>query len=234
MALGDYTKTTYSNGGPPAISDANLNNIENKVDELDAWAATPTADTIAERTGGSGVTIDGLLIKDGALGAAGGAGTVPVGALMPYAGATAPAGWFLCDGAAKSRSTYSALFTAIGEAYGVGDASTTFNLPDMRESVPVGIGTYSAVGGTTHGAITAHDAFTLGQFKDDQGQGHRHNSPRNHGSGGVGDGLYYTTSKDAGGILGVTDPITDGTNGTPRTGTVTRGKGLGFNYIIKY
>jgi len=57
---------------------------------------------------------------------------VPAGVFVPYAGETAPAGWLLCDGSAVSRTTYAALFAAIGEAYGAGDGSTTFNLPDMR------------------------------------------------------------------------------------------------------
>ena len=56
----------------------------------------------------------------------------PVGSLVAFAGATAPSGWLLCDGRAVSRTTYSALFAAIGTAWGVGDGSTTFNLPDMR------------------------------------------------------------------------------------------------------
>jgi len=57
---------------------------------------------------------------------------VPAGVFVPYAGETAPAGWLLCDGSAVSRTTYATLFAAIGEAYGTGDGSTTFNLPDMR------------------------------------------------------------------------------------------------------
>ena len=57
---------------------------------------------------------------------------VPAGVFVPYAGETAPAGWLLCDGSAVSRTTYAALFAAVGTAYGTGDGSTTFNLPDMR------------------------------------------------------------------------------------------------------
>lgn len=57
---------------------------------------------------------------------------MPVGAVISYAGASAPAGWALCDGSALSRSTYAALFAALGIAHGAGDGSTTFNLPDLR------------------------------------------------------------------------------------------------------
>jgi microcystin-dependent protein len=51
----------------------------------------------------------------------------------------APLGWLLCDGSAISRSTYAALFSAISTAYGAGNGSTTFNLPDLRGRVPVGV-----------------------------------------------------------------------------------------------
>lgn len=54
------------------------------------------------------------------------------GMVMPYAGASAPSGWLLSYGQAISRSTYSDLFSAIGTTYGVGDGSTTFNVPDFR------------------------------------------------------------------------------------------------------
>ena len=56
---------------------------------------------------------------------------VPIGIVNPYAGLTIPTGWLLCDGSAVSRATYAELFTAIGIIYGVGDGSTTFNLPDL-------------------------------------------------------------------------------------------------------
>ena len=51
---------------------------------------------------------------------------------MPFAGGVAPAGWLKANGIAVSRATYSALFSAIGTKYGVGDGSSTFNLPDLR------------------------------------------------------------------------------------------------------
>ena len=51
---------------------------------------------------------------------------------------SAPSGWLKANGAAVSRTTYAALFTAIGTTYGVGDGSTTFNLPDLRGEFPRG------------------------------------------------------------------------------------------------
>ena len=63
---------------------------------------------------------------------------MPVGCVIPFAGAAAPTGWLLCQGQAVSRTTYAQLFSVIGTTYGSGDGSTTFNLPDMRGRVAVG------------------------------------------------------------------------------------------------
>lgn len=64
---------------------------------------------------------------------------VPTGTILPFAGATAPAGGFLiCNGAAVSRSQYSDLFGVISVTYGAGDGSSTFNIPDLRGRVPAG------------------------------------------------------------------------------------------------
>ena len=68
-------------------------------------------------------------------------------------GTTPPIGWLVCDGSAVSRSTYPQLFAAIGTNWGVGDGSTTFNLPDLRGRTPIGAGTGVANDGTT--ALTA-------------------------------------------------------------------------------
>lgn len=58
------------------------------------------------------------------------ASTVPPGTMIHFAGKTLPDGWLICNGAAVSRTTYAALFAAIGTTYGSGDGSTTFNLPN--------------------------------------------------------------------------------------------------------
>lgn len=60
------------------------------------------------------------------------------GGLVAYCGATVPSGYLLCDGSAVSRTTYADLFAVIGTAWGPGDGSSTFNLPDFRDRVPVG------------------------------------------------------------------------------------------------
>lgn len=142
---------------------------------------------------------------------------------------TAPAGWLNCDGSEVSRTANKDLFALIGTTYGAGDGTTTFNLPDFREASPYGIGTREA-------GVTAHDAATIGQFKDDQMQGHRHSplSPEAifWGNAGVTAGNKASTSTGTGSLT-TGGAVTDGSNGTPRTGTTTRGKILGINFVIK-
>lgn len=66
---------------------------------------------------------------------------VPPGAVLPFAMASTPSGWLVANGAAVSRTLYRALFTAIGTLYGIGDGSTTFNLPDLCGYFVRGAGT---------------------------------------------------------------------------------------------
>jgi len=65
--------------------------------------------------------------------------TYPIGAIASFAGPTVPSNWLLCNGQAVSRTDYSDLFAIIGTTYGVGDGSTTFNLPDLRGKTTVGL-----------------------------------------------------------------------------------------------
>lgn len=57
---------------------------------------------------------------------------LPAGVYLPWAATVAPPGWLLCDGSAVSRTTYAVLFAAIGTAWGAGNGTTTFNVPDIR------------------------------------------------------------------------------------------------------
>lgn len=61
----------------------------------------------------------------------GGQPLLPVGVVQAFAGNTIPTGWLLCDGSAVSRTTYANLYACIGDTYGAGDGSTTFNLPNL-------------------------------------------------------------------------------------------------------
>lgn len=72
------------------------------------------------------------------------------GDLKFTARASLDVGFLACDGSAVSRSTYAALFAAIGTTYGAGNGTTTFNLPDFRGRGPVGVGDGDASGHTAH------------------------------------------------------------------------------------
>ena len=80
---------------------------------------------------------------------------LPVGMVMPFAGTTAPPLYRFCDGSEVSRTTFAALFEAIGTQYGAGDSSTTFNLPDMRGRV---IAAPDNMGGTAAGRMNGATA----------------------------------------------------------------------------
>ena len=64
---------------------------------------------------------------------------VVIGSIQMFAGSVSPSGYLICDGSAISRNTYSALFNVIGDTYGVGNGSTTFNIPNLKGKVPVGL-----------------------------------------------------------------------------------------------
>ncbi len=157
-------------------------------------------------------TLDGLAVTY----------TEPSGVIKPYGGSTAPTGYLICDGAEISRATYAGLFSIIGTGFGSGNSLTTFNLPDLRETYPVGIGTRGS-------GVTDHDTFTLGQFKDDQIQTHKHDPLAGAG--------FVQSGAGASSPGGTTVWSNGATTGNPstgaRAGTTTRGKALGINYIIK-
>jgi len=84
----------------------------------------------------------------------------PIASLMLYGGAAAPSDWLLCNGAAVSRTTYADLFGVISTTYGAGDGSTTFNVPDMRGRIPIGVGTGIGGGASGTGLPAGGSALT--------------------------------------------------------------------------
>jgi microcystin-dependent protein len=88
------------------------------------------------------------------------------GEVIMWPAAAAPTGYLLCDGAAVSRTTYAALFAIIGTTYGTGNGSTTFNLPNFTNRMPIGVGDASkysmgSVGGSNTAVLVSH-THTLG------------------------------------------------------------------------
>lgn len=78
------------------------------------------------------------------------ASSVPTGSIVMWFTATPPTGWLVCNFAEVSRATYADLFAVIGTNAGVGNGSTTFNLPDLRGRTPIGVGSGSASDATAH------------------------------------------------------------------------------------
>ncbi len=154
--------------------------------------------------------------------------SAPLATITPYAASTLPTGWLLCDGAAVSRTTYADLFAIVGTTWGVGDSSTTFNLPDLIGATPAGAGTSTG--------YIENETITLAVKSDDQLQSHIHyDYPYAIGSGGFGS-MQPLDNVDGGtpsGAYVTSPPYSDGTNGTPRTGNITKGKTVGVNFIIK-
>ncbi len=87
-----------------------------------------------------------------------GAALIPAGTVIAYMGVAEPPGWLKCDGRAVSRTTYAALFAVVGTAYGAGNGSTTFNLPDMRGRTLAGL---DNMGGTSASRVNRAEARTL-------------------------------------------------------------------------
>jgi microcystin-dependent protein len=101
-----------------------------------------------------------------------------IGEVRDFAGLVSaiPSGWYVCAGQAVSRATYAALFSVLGTAWGAGDGSTTFNLPDLRSRVTAGL---DNMGGSAAGRITSGVAgiqgTTLGAVGGNQAtQAHNH------------------------------------------------------------
>lgn len=146
----------------------------------------------------------------------------PVGAIIPYGGTTAPDGWFLCRGQAVSRTTYAELFKVIGTAFGAGDSSTTFNLPDLREATTKGVG----LSGKSNNHFDS-DGVALGEFVEDRLQAHTHSHKIGSSTAGSEEWVMFATSQVLSGI-NQTDYGVAG-----RFGNTTEVKAVGVNYIIK-
>lgn len=122
----------------------------------------------------------------------------PIGGLVAFAGNEAPNNYLICDGSAVSRSDYAQLFSKIGTTYGVGDGSTTFNLPNFVNR--------TFWGGTTSGAvkqaglpnITGHIELNKGNFDSVDGAFYKGNLTRFYSANGTGSQVqdaYFDASR---------------------------------------
>lgn len=154
----------------------------------------------------------------------------PAGAVMAFAMNAAPTGWLAANGDAVSRTTYAALFAAIGTTFGAGDGSTTFNVPDLRGYFVRGYGTNSD--GTTSGAFGAK------QSDDNKAHTHTVNDPGHIHTGTTivsgsnsyqaGGNFAYNSSTGGGSTLSATTGIT-----LVSSGSESRPKNIALLYCIK-
>jgi len=141
--------------------------------------------------------------------------TVPVGSIqaLAYVPGAPIAGWLYCDGDAVSRTTYADLFAAIGTTYGVGDGSTTFNLPDLRGVFLRGLDDGKGY----------DSGRTIGSYQADDNKAHTHTMPEGFTAASGGTGAI-----PGGGTRPVGIPVTGS------TGTEARPKNIAIHYVISH
>jgi microcystin-dependent protein len=164
---------------------------------------------------------------------------VPAGAITQYGAASAPTGWLLCDGTAVSRTTYSALFAIVSTTYGTGDGSTTFNLPDLQDRIPVGrndtSGTFNVALGSTGGV---EDVTLTGAQSGTSAHGHTINSSaegaahHGHTGGGQPVGLSSAATPSVGTYSG-SDGVQDSVAASAGSSHTNLQPYLVVNFIIK-
>lgn len=141
---------------------------------------------------------------------------VPVGSVTMHAANVAPAGWLECSGAAVSRTTYAGLFAAIGTVFGVGDGTTTFNLPDLRGEFVRGWDNSRGV----------DPARAFGSAQADELEAHVHSVTPPSANDDTASGL---TATGTGGAEAITPYNTASTGGSE-----TRPRNIALMFIIKF
>lgn len=158
---------------------------------------------------------------------------VLTGALLMWPTSSAPTGYLSCDGAAVSRVTYAALYAIVGTTFGIGDGSTTFNLPNYTSRMPYGT-TIGATGGTADAVVVSHTHTATSVVTD---PGHFHNSYGDGAPNGGGAGNALVSSPRT--PLPTQSAVTGVTVATTNTSAGVSGTNqnlppyLGINFIIK-
>lgn len=210
--LNGYTPGNATGQIPVSNGTVNTNLNADKIDGADLETIITNSDT---KVPSSGAVIDYVN------------GHVPIGTILMYGKATAPTNYLICNGDDINRTTFSALFAVIGTAYGVGDNSTTFNLPNYNAVVPKGPGTQ-----VINGRAKTGPAFSDPQ--EDQLQNVTGSIPI-EGTAVTGAFQSSGVSIAGGGGTG-TDIRTDFSfaNAGARNGSYTRDSSLGTNFVIRY
>lgn len=169
----------------------------------------------------------------------------PPGVVLPYAGTTAPEGYLLCDGTAVSRTTYADLYAVIGNAFGPGNGTTTFHLPDMGGRFLRGV-TSDTDRDPDYAARTAmqtggNEDNNVGSVQDDAIQGHWHAIQSDLAGGSqvaasTSGSSYrsFTSSSTNYNASKATSVQTHAAYGTVKVSSESRPKNVNMNFIIKY
>jgi microcystin-dependent protein len=172
------SKDTLPSGNPLKILkgteiDVELDNIAVAVNsKADLFSAaltgTPTAPTAVAGTSTTQLATTAFAT----------AGITPfTGAMLMWPTAAAPTGFLICNGQAVSRATYAALFVVLGTVFGSGDGSTTFNLPDYSDRMPVGAGSIYSANSKGGSAVSALPSHTHTATVTDPGHFHANGAP---------------------------------------------------------
>jgi len=151
------------------------------------------------------------------------------GEIRMWSAAAAPAGWLLCNAAEVSRATYATLFAVISTTYGIGDGSTTFNLPDFRGRTPIGAGTGDATDATAHAVADKEGTEGIDSS-------HTHLSPYTGFGGSGSQGVGKMVVSDNGGTAPANTDFASQDSTTGSGGSATLGilqPSLTINFIIK-
>jgi microcystin-dependent protein len=150
---------------------------------------------------------------------------MPTATIIQNVSATVPSGFLYCDGQAVSRSTYARLFAFIGTAFGAGNGSTTFNVPNFKGAFLRGADTQTVSG-------TAYTAAAVGTAQQDAVQTPLTASNQGYFNLGSGSGRQCVARSTIG-----TDPVDTGTGILPRfsrTATDNRPFNFSVYYYIRY
>jgi microcystin-dependent protein len=147
-----------------------------------------------------------------------------MGTTFYTAKSSCPANSLPADGSPVSRSTYAGLYSTISTTFGTGDGTNTFNVPDLRGVFIRGSGSQTIAGNIYSG--------TLGLKQADQMQGHKHQDSVAYAGSGSTAAITQGVYAAVGPANDISSPVTDGVNGTPRTGTETRPANIGMTPCI--